>query len=355
MKKHRLLGAQHLGIAATAAFGVGLLAAGTGPAGAAQTVSATVANNTLFVTGTNQSDQIALLLAPGEPGTLQVDVGADGTPDHSFDRNTFNAVAVDLRGGSDRLVVLQANGAFADEALTVFAGSGADDIVTGDEVDVIHAGPGGDTIDAGGGDDHVFSEGGNDRVDGGRGNDTASLGAGQDSFQWDPGEGSDTVDGDQGTDTMVFNGANIAEKMAFTANGPRLRFTRDIANITMDVDGTERFALHALGGADEVTVNDLTGTDLRRADIDLAAAGGAGDGAKDVVTVSGTDARDRVEVDTDGPLLDVDGLRTQTRIAGAESTDQLQINTLDGNDKVTVDGNVFGRIAVGVDLGNGQI
>ena len=38
-----------------------------------------------------------------------------------------------------------------------------------------------------------------------------------------------------GFDTMVFNGANIAEKMDLSANGTRLLF-RDVATITMDTD-----------------------------------------------------------------------------------------------------------------------
>src|SRR5436190_9795949 len=47
-----------------------------------------------------------------------------------------------------------------------------------------------------------------------------------------------------------------------------LRFTRDIANITMDVNGTERIDFNALGGADHITVNDLTGTDVTQVSLD---------------------------------------------------------------------------------------
>src|SRR5204862_6493876 len=65
---------------------------------------------------------------------------------------------------------------------------------------------------------------------------TAFLGAGNDVFQWDPGDGSDIVEGQDGFDTMLFNGANIAEKIDISANGGRVRFTRDIASITMDLD-----------------------------------------------------------------------------------------------------------------------
>src|SRR4029453_18179751 len=79
-----------------------------------------------------------------------------------------------------------------------------------------------------------------DSIDGNGGNDLALLGAGDDTFVWDPGDGSDTIEGQQGTDRMLFNGANIAEKIELSANGNRLRFVRDIAGITMDTHGVER-------------------------------------------------------------------------------------------------------------------
>ena len=60
---------------------------------------------------------------------------------------------------------------------------------------------------------------------------------------------------------MAFNGANINERMDVSANGGRVRFTRDIANIVMDLNDVERIDVKALGGADTITVNDLSGTD----------------------------------------------------------------------------------------------
>ena len=88
------------------------------------------------------------------------------------------------------------------------------------------------------------------------------MGAGDDTFQWDPGDGSDTVEGQDGTDTMLFNGANINERIDVSANGGRVRFTRDVANIVMDLNDVESIDVKALGGADTITVNDLSGTDV---------------------------------------------------------------------------------------------
>ena len=80
---------------------------------------------------------------------------------------------------------------------------------------------------------------GNDFIDGQQGNDTAFLGAGDDVFQWDPGDGSDTVEGQDGTDTMLFNGSAIDENFDVSANGGRVRFTRNIGNIVMDLNDVE--------------------------------------------------------------------------------------------------------------------
>ena len=56
----------------------------------------------------------------------------------------------------------------------------------------------------------------------------ASLGAGNDTFVWNPGDGSDIVEGQAGADTLQFNGSNIGENIDISANGSRIRLTRDI-------------------------------------------------------------------------------------------------------------------------------
>ena len=117
---------------------------------------------------------------------------------------------------------------------------------------------------------------GNDFVDGQQGNDIALLGSEDDVFQWDPGDGSDVVEGQDGSDTMLFNGSNAGENFDVSANGERVRFLRNVGNITMDTDDVEQIDLNALGGADNLVVNDLTGTDLSEIDTDLAATPGSG-------------------------------------------------------------------------------
>jgi hypothetical protein len=174
-----------------------------------------------------------------------------------------------------------------------------------------------------------------------------SGGAGDDTFTWNPGDGSDTVEGQGGTDTMLFNGANVAEQVDLSANGNRLKFFRTQGNITMDTAGVERVDFNALGGADVVTVNDLTGTDVKSVTVDLAAAlgGVAGDGQSDRVIVNATNGDDTINVNGDAGALKVSGLAATTEIRHSEAAnDRLELNTLAGRDTVDSGGLAAGAI-----------
>ena len=298
---------------------------------------AQVQNGTVQIIGNGASDKLSLRLAPGDPNTLQVDVGEDGTPDFSFNRSTFTAINVQGGGGNDDIRIDQSQGTFTDKAVTLDGGPGNDTLVGGDGADLLIGGSG------------------NDRVIGGRGNDVALLGSGNDTFTWNPGDGSDTVEGQGGRDTLQFNGANVSEQMAVSANGSRVRFTRDVGNVVMDLHGIEDLNVRALGGADTLTVNDLRGTGLNRANIDLSAPGGGGDGQPDTVIANGTDQADHVRVDSAGNNVLVSGLATQLRIAGSEpANDQLHINTLGGKDTVQTGIGTSGLAAVRIDGGAGS-
>ena len=109
---------------------------------------------------------------------------------------------------------------------------------------------------------------------------------------------------------MVFNGAAASETVDLSANGNRLRFFRQPANITMDTHGVEQVDFNALGGTDAVTVNDLTGTDVKNVDLDLAGTlgGTTGDGQTDRVIVNGTDGTMRITAAGDSSGVTVSGL-----------------------------------------------
>jgi hypothetical protein len=206
-------------------------------------------------------------------------------------------------------------------------------------------------MDGGDGRELFIGGSGNDAVDGNRGDDIGELGSGNDSFRWDPGDGSDVVEGASGIDTLDFNGANAAENMSLSANGGRTLFLRDVANIRMDMDDVEQLDLTTLGGIDTVVVGDMSGTDFRRATIDMSAATGGGDQQPDVITVQGTARADRVRVTTDGSAVNVAGLPTTTRLIGTETIDRLQVNGLAGDDTIDVAPDVAARIQTVVDLG----
>ena len=163
----------------------------------------------------------------------------------------------------------------ADDRLTLNA-LGGDDVVdaTSLEADGIQL-----TQNGGLGTDNLLGSDGDDLVNGGDGDDVALMGAGDDTFVWNPGDDNDTLEGQAGRDTMPFNGANVAENIDIAANGGRVRFFRDIANVTMDLNDVEAIDFNALGGADTIVVNDLSGTDVNQVDANLAATGGGGDGA----------------------------------------------------------------------------
>ena len=276
--------------------------------------------NTLRISGDSASDKLVLRLQPGAPNTLEVDVGADGTADDSFDRNTFTAIDVTAGGGDDEVRIDQSGGAFTDEALTINGGSGDD------------------TLRGGSGAEALLGGTGNDLVDGNQGADLALLGGGTDTFVWDPGDGSDTVDGEGGDDALDFNGSNAAENIDIAANADRVRFTRNVGSIVMDLDGIEALDFAAAGSSDNVVVGDLTGTDVETADVDLAAIGGGGDGQPDTVIARGTAGPDSVQVNEGDEPLVIGGLAAETRVAGGEQQDSLTADGGDGLDTAIYEG-----------------
>ena len=341
MTNHRSFRRRRIGVAATAALGLTLATAAPAiaePAGNNATAAASVENDILTVIGTTASDRIALRLAAGDTDALQVDFGDDGSADQTFDRRTFSKIDVFLLDGNDEFRVDQASGAFADEALTIDGGDGDDTILGGNGAETIYGGEG------------------RDFVDGNKGHDAAFLGSGDDTFRWDAGDGSDDVDGGAGRDTMVFNGAAVSERMSLFADGSRAVFLRDPGSVRMNMDSVETLDVHAFAGADVITVGDTRGTGLRQANIDLSGSTpGTGDADIDSVTVDGSEQADHVRVRASADDVVVRGLEPRVRITGSDTTDQLHVNTLGGNDHVRVDAAAGARIDVNVDLGDGQL
>ncbi len=266
----------HLATAAVLAAAVAALIAPAGASARPPGVSAELDNGTLHVYGGDRPNAVSLRLKQGDSSRLQVDAGDNGSADFSFARTDVDAISIRMGNGRDHVRIDDSNGSFTDSIPTTIAGGNGDDTLEG--------GQGVEVFRGGNGDDFV---------DGGKGNDRADLGRGDDTFRWDPGEGSDSIEGESGRDTMVFNGAsNVPETVTMSANGGRLIFSRQPGNVTMNTDGVEIVDFNALGNTDDVTVNDLTGTDVTQVNIDLAKelGGNAGDGVVDNVVVNGSTA-----------------------------------------------------------------
>jgi Ca2+-binding RTX toxin-like protein len=241
-------------------------------------------------------------------------------------------LVVNTLGGNDFISATSLNGGVI--SMTIDAGLGDDTVLGGQGGDTIIAGDGNDTVDANFGGDSVF------------------LGIGNDTFIWDPGDGSDVVEGQAGTDILLFNGSNANENVTITPNGGRALLLRDVASVTMDMDDMETLSFTAFGGADNITVGNMAGTDVTKVIVNLAASNGAADGFADSVTVNATGLGDILDiaVDPSGSVV-LTGLFATVEIRNFDSLDRLIINAGEGND--TIDATGVG-IALTIFGGNGN-
>jgi Ca2+-binding RTX toxin-like protein len=281
-------------------------------------------DRTLAIGARGAGDDLALRLAPGNPQVLQVDVGDDGTVNETIVRSRFDRISIAAGSGDNRVRVDDANGAVTTADPTTINGQDGDDQLIG-----------------GAGDETILGGDGNDFVDAGLGADTVDTGAGDDVFIWEPGQGSDRFDGGAGSDSMRFDGSAGSEQFGVSANGSRVRFTRDLGGIVMDLGGVEKIEANVLAGTDTVTVGDLTGTDTSVVEVDL----GAVDGVTDQVKVNGTGADDVIRASGTATGVSVRGLSARVDITGAQlAEDKLSIFGLAGND--VVDGSALTADAI---------
>jgi Ca2+-binding RTX toxin-like protein len=261
-----------------------------------------------------------------------------------FDRLNPAPFSIDI--GTSESLVLNANG--GQDSFSATGNLAALIQIT------VDGGAGNDTILGSNGIDLLLGGDGDDFIDGQQGSDLAFLGADNDTFQWDPGDGSDTVEGQTGIDKLLFNGSNGAEIFEIMANGPRVRFTRNLGNIVMDMNDVEQYDVNALGSSDTIIANDLTGTDAMVVNFYLAGTigGGAGDGAADNVIVNGTSGEDVIFVAGNASGVSVSGLAALINILTAEAAnDRLTINGLAGDDIVDASALAASGIALTLDGG----
>jgi hemolysin type calcium-binding protein len=284
-------------------------------------VNAIFSLNTLAVFGDGLDNTI--ITSRDAAGNILINGGAvsinGGQP------TVLNTNLIAELGGNGNDTISLGNGALPPALL--FGGNGNDVLTGGASADQLFGGIGNDTLNGGDGDDILVGGDGDDTVVGGKGTDTAFLGAGNDTFIWNPGDGNDVVQGGVGFDTLDFRGAdrdlgnNIAETIVISANGSGgADFIRQNGNI--DLNGVERIQFKAQGQhVENITIDDLTGTDVKQVAIDLGADNSA----------------DTVSIKTNGQAFtvspDINGVVT---VSGPGLASTVTISNFDVNDGDTL-------------------
>jgi Ca2+-binding RTX toxin-like protein len=275
--------------------------------------------------GTAGDGQADVVIVNGTSGNDIIDVFGAGASASVVGLATLVNIT-NSEGANDSLVINALGGDDGVTATTLPAGVIKLTVDGGAGDDVLLGSQGADVFLGGAGADFIFGD---------NGNDVALMGAGDDVFQWDPGDGSDTVEGQDGTDRMLFFGSSASENINIAANGGRVIFFRDVASVTMDLDDVENIDFRALGGADNVVIGDLSGTDVTNIGLDLRGPNGGGDGAADTVTVNGTQGDDVFGAAGDAGGVTVFGLQARVNIFFQEqANDRLTLNGLGGDDVI---------------------
>lgn len=271
---------------------------------------------------------------------------------------TLGNVTINGSGGDDTLIGSSGddliNGGSGNDTLTgslgndsMLGGAGNDNVDGGSANDTLVGNSGDDTLTGGTGLDSIDGGTGDDVIDGGDDNDTVLAGAGQDSVNGGLGndrllgEGqSDTLIGDDGDDTLIGGGG---DDMIRGGNG--------IDNLN-GMSGRDNLD----GGADADTAFGGAGPDTLTGGLGIDNLDGQGS-SFDTIILTGEATDDVFTLDraanfnllrkTSGTTYGVNFKRTET----------IQINTLDGNDTITVIGNLLGSdgdAAFVVNFGNGN-
>jgi Ca2+-binding RTX toxin-like protein len=244
-----------------------------------------------------------------------------------LDRVGPSPFSIDI-GTSERLSLNTGDGQDRFDASGVPAGHIAISVSTGAENDAVTGSGGDDVIDAGAG---------TDVVDGQAGDDQVFLGDGADIADWNPGDGNDSIEGDAGSDRLVFLGSSANERFDLAADNNQVQLTRDVDAVEITLDELEVLRLRASGGADTVTVHDVSGTDLTDVEANLAVVQtGLPDGLRDTVRVEGTPADDTVRATGTVGFQQVNGAGPRISLLGADSApvDRISFAAGAGNDLV---------------------
>ncbi len=285
------------------------------PATASATVNSNVDGTTLNVTSDDAGDAITI----GDNGPL---LTVNGVAQAAAPADNTITVKIDAGGGDDTTAFTTTKVAGA----TINGGAGNDLLNGSSKVDTIHGDDGNDRVVAAVGNDHMFGDNGNDVL------------------VWNPGEGTDTMDGGAGADETEVNGGNNTENFTY---GPGAAGHIDFERVSpapfgLDITTTEKLTINANGGDDTVTgAAGIGGSILTTINggngADTVVGGDGADlinGGDDNDALNGGGGDDRIVGD-----------RGNDTMAGAAGDDTLVWNNGDGSD--VMDGqDGFDRIEV---------
>src|SRR5260370_7227049 len=102
----------------------------------------------------------------------------------------------------------------------------------------------------------------------------------------------------------------------------------------MDLSNTETVDVNALGGADTITVDDLSKTAVKQVNLNL----GGADGQADTVVINATNADDVINITNNNGVVTVSGLAETVNISGFDANDRIAIKCLGGHDVIHASG-----------------
>ena len=282
----------------------------------------------------------------------------------SFTSGTFGQIGISTAEGNDSIVLTDIvdpkviDAGAGDDTVdlsaavdaTIFGGIGDDVLIGSPAVDLIDGGSGDDYIDGGDGNDTILGGDDNDYIIAGLGDDWLYGGSGSDWFVWNVGDGSDVIEGGEGNDVLFANGDASDDIFLLSANGTLLQIDHDPGGDVFDVRGIEEVNILGEGGADEVTVDDLTVTDTWEVNVDL----GAGDQSADTVTVNARTVADDLMITNTDTEVNVAGLVYDVNVEQSTTDDLLVVNGSTGNDTIAAAAGVEAMIQVTLngDAGN---
>jgi Ca2+-binding RTX toxin-like protein len=223
--------------------------------------------------------------------------------------------------------------------------------------DVIVGSPGNDKIFGLAGNDTICGLGGDDQIVGGQGNDNLFGQEGKDTFVWSPGDAGDRIEGSADNDTLLVNGANVSEILELSANANRLRLSRNIGNVILDVADVERVDIEARGGSDTVTLGSLVGTGVQQVTLDLELAENTNtpDGQPDSIFVFGRTVDDQIAIAGSGNTLNITGAGPVIYIRNPEvAFDTLSVYGIEGHDRITAENLAAGLVKLIIEGGPGN-